>query len=305
MSLPFRLDYVPRMFSEGIEDDALPKSRRQRRTELLSESFRASSIRITTVLREALAGHGAPALLPLRDLILRDWILGAERLPDVGRARADAEGYCGLAHDLSPGTLIEGYAEGLLPLAYLGPVGWYAPQHRFVARPAEVAWMMLPSAFARAEFSFTFDQDFEGVAAACAEIRRGRRGRRSTGLAPRLMNAFAELHDVGHAHGFSVRDSDGGLLGGGFGVAVGRCFLVHSRFERIADAAKAALVLLARHLVAWQFARLEVRQPDDVREPGFKPVTAAKFREVLATHRRGGKPGRWSAVPPLARFLTD
>lgn len=103
------------------------------------------------------------------------------------------------------------------------------------------------------DYIITLDQDFETVIHACAMERKGQRG---TWLSPEMIAAYIRLHHDGWAHSAEVW-RDGRLVGGIYGLALGRIFFGESMFSRAPNGSKLALVWLARQLAAWGFEWLD------------------------------------------------
>jgi leucyl/phenylalanyl-tRNA--protein transferase len=290
MTPQIRVADIPRLFSEGIEDDVAPKSRRQRRAELLAESVRERYRRRAHAMVDAIAGMRWANLWPIVDIVAHDYLVKPEGLPDPQRALADPDGFCGIADDLRPATLLAAQSRGLFPCAPLGPIAWWAPAQRFAAHPARIASSLaLEDPATERDLELSFDRDFEQVLVQSA-------GERS-GLTPRLMHAFADLFDAGSAHSFTLHARGGRLLGGGFGVATGRCFVTQHCFSLVPGAAKAALRLVSRQLAAWDFAVHDIR-PAAASGLGLEPLPRDEHALLLAGHRGGGRPGLWIAEPP-------
>jgi leucyl/phenylalanyl-tRNA--protein transferase len=294
MTPQIRVADIPRLFSEGIEDDVAPKSRRQRRAEMLAEGVRERTLRRAHGMIDAIAGMRWASLWPIIDIVAHDYLVKPEGLPDPQRALAEPDGFCGIADDLRPATLLAAQSRGLFPSAPLGPIAWWAPAQRFAGHPARIASRLAcedPATEHGLELSF--DRDFEQALLQSAAA--GARGR--SGLTPRLMHAFADLFDAGSAHSFALHAPGGRLLGGGFGVATGRCFVTQHCFSLMPGAARAALRLVSRQLAAWDFAVHDIR-PAAALGLGLEPMPRDEHALLLANHRGGGRPGLWIAEPP-------
>ena len=144
-------------------------------------------------------------------------------------------------------------------------------------------------------YRITFDTDFEGVIAGCAEPRRGWLS--LTWITPCIMAAYAKLFDEGHVHSFEVWNSDGDLAGGGYGVAVGRVFVIESQFFRETNASQIGFAVLAWHLAKWGFALMDNKWLTQATErAGFKDIPR---KDYLAQLPEKGEPplhpGRWHA----------
>lgn len=229
-------------------------------------------------------------------------LVGAGRdLPDPEMARTAPDGLCGVAHDLSVPTLLAAYRRGLYPFSHVGAPKWWATSERSVLAPAQAhLGKNLRRALRKAEYTVTFDRAFEEVMAACAEPRSGRPS--LTWITPRIMRAYAAMFDAGHAHSFEVWDKEGTLVGGGYGVALGRVFFTESQFSRVRDGSKYGFASLNHHLAAWGYVANDGKDHKGyLAEFGFAPIPRATFHALLAEHAgAGGKAGRWSAEIPLA-----
>jgi leucyl/phenylalanyl-tRNA--protein transferase len=217
-------------------------------------------------------------------------------LPDPETALRNPDGLAGICTDLSVPVLLEAYAKGLFPLAHVGPQKWWAPAERMVSFPDEVHIAKNVRRLLRIkQFSVTFDTDFAGVVAACAEQRPGRA--HLTWIRPDIVQAYQALFDAGHAHSVEVWDRAGNLAGGLYGVAIGKAFITESMFARQADASKVGLVTLSYYLQRWGFVLNDgKRDSAHLRKLGFRLIPRTEFNALLAEACSApGRPGRWSA----------
>jgi leucyl/phenylalanyl-tRNA--protein transferase len=135
----------------------------------------------------------------------------------------------------------------------------------------------------------TFDRDVDSILAASAS-----RSDCASFTPERLATAFAELFDTGYAHTFEVRDENGRIVGGGYGLAVGRVFVLERVFSREAEAAKAGLARLAQCLRDWDFALVECAAGAAAPcAEAFETVSRETYLAALAEHTRGDRVGRW------------
>ena len=159
-------------------------------------------------------------------------------LPDP--LRADSDGVCGIGADLEPGTLLAAYRRGLFPM-HLDRrgrhLGWWSPDPRGVI-PLDGLRVSRSLRRSCRDLQVTVDTDFAAVIQACSEPRAsgGHWIHRS------IVDAYTELHRLGWAHSVEVRERDGRLVGGLYGVAIGGLFAGESMFHRRTDASKVALV---------------------------------------------------------------
>lgn len=154
----------------------------------------------------------------------------------------------GVGGRLDPASLLTAYRLGIFPMG-LGedggpPMGWWCPTWRGVLVPGRVhVSRSLRRSLRR--FEVTVDESFAEVVAACADPRR-----EGLWITEDVASAYLELHRLGWAHSVEVRDAEGALVGGLYGVAVGGLFAGESMFHRATDASKVALVHLDRIVAA-------------------------------------------------------
>jgi leucyl/phenylalanyl-tRNA--protein transferase len=171
-------------------------------------------------------------------------------------ARATAEGLLAVGGDLSVARLELAYRLGIFP--WYGehePILWWSPDPRCVLFPPQVhVSRRLERRLRQGRFSITCDRAFAAVVRACADVRllRGEQ----TWLITEMQQAYAALYEAGFAHSVEAWDGDD-LVGGLYGVAMGRCYFGESMFHLRTDASKAVLVALARWLERAGFELLD------------------------------------------------
>lgn len=152
---------------------------------------------------------------------------------------------------IDPDLLLAAYAQGIFPMGesrHDNTVNWYSTNQRGII-PLDRAH--IPARLRRTllnhPYTVTANRDFAGVVAGCAEVRViGKDEENDTWINAPIIAAYSELHKRGHAHSVEVWDK-GILVGGIYGVALGRAFFGESMFSRVRDASKIALAhLLAR-----------------------------------------------------------
>lgn len=190
---------------------------------------------------------GVPATLAI---VLKHYLLPGKRsgtLPEPEAALRNPDGLLGVCNDMSVDTLMRAYAKGLYPFCHVGPMKWWALSERMVLFPENFhIEKNLRRLLRKRPFRVTFDQAFEEVMRACAEPRPKRLP--LTWITPEMIAAFVRLHEAGHAHSVEVWDEEGRLVGGAYGLAVGRAFFTESQFARVRDSSKYAFVYLNCHL---------------------------------------------------------
>ena len=152
---------------------------------------------------------------------------------------ADEHGIVGVGADLKPETILSAYGQGLfpMPLEPDGPIAWWSPDPRAVFPLDMHVSRSLRKSMRR--FHFTVNTDFTNVMTACADPRRP-----YGWIDSQISSAYNRLHDLGWAHSVETRNEDGDLVGGVYGIGIGRMFAGESMFHTETDASKAALVHL-------------------------------------------------------------
>lgn len=175
--------------------------------------------------------------------------------PDPSLALHQPNGLLAMGGDLSARRLLNAYRTGVFP--WYNPeesILWWSPDPRavFAADRIHIS-KRLARRLRRDDYAVTLDRDFDGVLAGCAAPRADNPG---TWLGADMRAAYRRLFANGDAHSIEVW-REGKLIGGMYGVAIGRIFFGESMFSRAPDASKIALVWLARQLAAWRFPLLD------------------------------------------------
>ena len=152
---------------------------------------------------------------------------------------ADPTGLVGVGADHEPGTILTAYRSGLFPMPVEpeGHLGWWSPDPRGVL---ELDDLHVSRSLARSmlHFEFRVNTAFEAVVAGCADPARPHGW-----IDARVTAAYRRLHELGWCHSIETW-RDGELVGGLYGIAIGGLFAAESKFHRVSDASKAALVAL-------------------------------------------------------------
>lgn len=160
---------------------------------------------------------------------------------------AEPEGLLAIGGDLSVPRLLEAYRRGIFPWYDEPPILWWCPDPRLVLLPSELrVSRSLRATMRKGTFEVRFDTAFRDVILACGTIRR--RHEEGTWINPAIIRAYSALHGLGFAHS-AESWADGELVGGLYGVCLGRCFFGESMFARRSDASKVALAGLVGELV--------------------------------------------------------
>lgn len=179
-----------------------------------------------------------------------------DAFPDPHHAPSDFP--LAMGGDLTVERLVAAYRRGIFP--WPSPEGlllWWSPDPRTVIVPSELhVSRRLQRRLRRGEFTITWNTAFEEVVQGCA-IPRDREGG-GTWITPEMRDAYLALHRRGQAHSIECRQ-DGELVGGLYGVEVGRMFCGESMFSRVPDASKAALAALC----AAQYVLIDCQMPSE------------------------------------------
>ncbi len=195
---------------------------------------------------------------------------------------AGPEGLLAVGGDLSVPRLLSAYSQGIFPwYDAASPILWWSPDPRPVLFPAEFhVPRRLERVVRQKRFDIGFDTDFPAVIQACAGVRRP--GQRGTWITRAMVRAYIDLHRAGFAHSVEAR-LDGRLVGGVYGVALGRAFFGESMFHLEPDASKAAFVALVRRLEDLGFHFIDCQQTTaHMARFGSREMPRAEFLSLLS-----------------------
>ena len=218
--------------------------------------------------------------------------------PPVESAREEMGGLLAVGGDLQPDRVLDAYRRGIFPWGTVdGQPLWYSPDPRMVLFPEEFRLTRsLKKTLRGGKFAVRFDTDFAGVMAACATTPRA--GQDGTWITPEMTQAYVRLHELGWAH--SVESYEGDVLVGGlYGLAIGRMFYGESMFSRRTDASKVAFAHLVRYLVTHQFGMIDCQMyTDHLASLGGREIPRDSFLARLSALTVAGSPRSvWSADP--------
>lgn len=203
--------------------------------------------------------------------------------PPLTKALQEPNGLLAAGGDLSPERLVQAYRRGCFPWFQDGqPILWWSPDPRTVLFPDELhVSRSLAKLIRQQRYQVSFDTDFETVIAACAAPRDYADG---TWITDPMRAAYCELHRRGFAHSVEVREN-GELVGGLYGLAMGRLFFGESMFSRADNASKVGFVTLVEHLRAAGFVLIDCQMPTNhLHSLGARAISRESFAEHLARH---------------------
>jgi leucyl/phenylalanyl-tRNA--protein transferase len=214
-----------------------------------------------------------------------------QAFPPVETALQDPDGLLCAGGDLSPERLLEAYRRGIFPWFSEGqPILWWSPDPRTVLYPAEFkVSRSLAKTIRNRGFTVTVDRAFARVMEQCADARLRPEG---TWISPQMRSAYERLHGLGHAHSYETWDRDR-LVGGLYGVALGRAFFGESMFSLERDASKVALAALVRDMVAHggHLIDCQVASPH-LERLGARSIARREFVRELAGAIKEARNGR-------------
>lgn len=214
--------------------------------------------------------------------------------PPLAKAMREPNGLLAAGGDLSAARLVQAYRHGCFPWFQDGqPILWWSPDPRTVLFPDELhVSRSLGKVLRQQRYRVTFDQDFTAVIRACAAPRSYTDG---TWITTTMQSAYIELHEQGIAHSVEVWQGDE-LVGGLYGLAMGRLFFGESMFSRADNASKVGFVTLVSKLQEWGFTLIDCQMPTQhLHSFGARAISRASFAEYLQ---------RYLDQPSLANWLT-
>jgi leucyl/phenylalanyl-tRNA--protein transferase len=198
-------------------------------------------------------------------------------------ARANPRGLLAVGGDLSAERLLLAYQLGIFPWYGPGePILWWSPAKRCIMEPTRFhASRSLQRIVRQERFTVTFDEAFPRVIRACAETRIAQG--EGTWITPEMVDAYCALHEAGFAHSAEAW-CEGQLVGGIYGVSLGRAFFGESMFARVSNGSKIAFYSLAQRLTEWGFSLVDcqITNPHLVRLGAYE-ITRKEFLRRLNT----------------------
>lgn len=200
--------------------------------------------------------------------------------PPVEHALTEPNGLLAIGGDLSSQRLIEAYRKGIFPwFNENDPILWWSPDPRMVLFPDELKISRsLLKTLKKGNYRIHIDEHFTQVMHACAAPRKGQPG---TWIHPQMIAAYTALHQIGLAHCVETWIDDE-LVGGLYGIALGKMFFGESMFSRVTDASKIALVHLVRQLQNWQFGMIDCQvRTEHLASLGAREISRKEFNRKL------------------------
>lgn len=219
--------------------------------------------------------------------------------PDPNLARDD--GLLAVGGDLDPRRLLLAYAKGIFPWYSDGqPILWHSPDPRFVLPMEELhIGRSLRKRIRQRPYRLSLDTAFEQVMQACGRVPRP--GQAGTWITQEMLRGYSALHQAGFAHSVEVWDAQDRLVGGLYGVSLGRVYFGESMFALAPDASKIGFVGLLSQLAQWGFELVDSQvYTDHLARFGAREVSRIRYLEMLDAHLQAPtNRGQWRFDPEL------
>lgn len=215
--------------------------------------------------------------------------------PPVNKALESPNGLLAAGGDLSPHRILTAYRNGIFPWYNADePILWWSPNPRCVLFPDEIhISRSLRKTLRRGQFQVTFDQSFSQVIDACASPRQYSE---DTWIGRDIKTAYLSLHHMGVAHSVEVWEQ-GELVGGLYGLAMGRVFFGESMFSRRTNASKIGFAHLVEHLKNWGYDLIDCQVYNDhLASLGAREIPRDEFILLLSELLEPGTPHEWNAT---------
>ncbi len=194
---------------------------------------------------------------------------------------ADEQGLLAIGGDLTPERLVLAYANGIFPwYSDNDPIMWWSPDPRMVLYPADFKISKsFQQTLRNSSFEVKFDTNFKNVIDKCAKVPRY--GEDGTWITDDMKKAYIDLHRIGFAHSVETY-RNGKLVGGLYGVSLGRAFFGESMFHLERDASKVALYYLVERVKEWKFRFIDAQiETDHLQSLGAISISRANYLNIL------------------------
>lgn len=199
---------------------------------------------------------------------------------------ANPDGLIGIGSDLHPKRLLLAYQNGIFPWNNAGEqIHWWCITPRLILYPEKIRISKsMRSCLNDSKYSYSFDKDFLQVMLSCKTITRPNQS--GSWIHQRLVEAFLELHQHGFAHSVEVWEDDQ-LIGGLYGLAIGKMFCGESMFAKKPNASKYALIKLTKYLVRKEFHFIDCQQDTNhLRSLGAELISGEAFFHLLSENKK-------------------
>ncbi|KTD51165.1 leucyl/phenylalanyl-tRNA--protein transferase [Legionella quateirensis] len=205
---------------------------------------------------------------------------------------SDKQGLLAIGGDLCPQRILQAYTQGIFPWFEPGcPILWWSPNPRLILLPDQLNVSRSLNKSLKKPFRLSIDTAFQQVITSCATCS----GRfNNTWITHEMITAYTTLHTMGYAHSFEVWQDDK-LVGGLYGISLGKGFFGESMFHKVTDASKIALYYLCQTLKDWEFDFIDCQMPTNhLLRLGATVISRKEFLHLLGlTLKNPNKLGHW------------
>lgn len=209
---------------------------------------------------------------------------------------ADDQGIIAIGGDLSPERVLVAYASGIFPWFSKGdPIIWWSPDPRLILQPGDLhVSQSMKKLIKQKRYHITMDKNFLHVIRQCAAPRSYQK---ETWITSDMQKAYKKLHDLGFAHSLEIWEKNTAntptetkrqkaeLVGGLYGISLGKCFFGESMFSRKSNVSKLAFITLAQTLFQAGFEMIDCQLPTDhLKSMGAKEVSRDTYLSLLEAH---------------------
>lgn len=224
--------------------------------------------------------------------------------PPASSALDDPNGLLAAGGALGSDWLLEAYSRGIFPWYETGqPILWWSPNPRLILLPDQVrVSKSLKKLIKKCPYNLTIDRNFVGVIENCGKARPGSSG---TWITEEMQQAYVNMHNLGYAHSVEVW-SGSALVGGLYGIALGKVFFGESMFSLEPNASKLALVALAQRLLAWDYELIDCQvSSEHLVSLGAQEINRGEFSELVdSLVSETPHPDSWQ-IDSVVQILTD
>ncbi len=216
-------------------------------------------------------------------LVVLDKNHPTQPFPPLRNALRDPNGLLAVGGCLSSERLLNAYKQGVFPwFSHDDPILWWSPNPRLVLFPEKLQISKrLAKTIRQKKFDVTTNQAFDSVISKCAELRADKEG---TWISNDIQNAYSKLHQEGFAHSFEAWH-DGKLVGGLYGIILGKVFFGESMFHTVSDASKVAFAYCVEQLKMHDFQLIDCQvHSEHLVSLGAEEISRAAFADLLTAH---------------------
>lgn len=192
---------------------------------------------------------------------------------------ADEDGFLAIGGDLSPERLILAYCNGIFPWFSDGePILWWSPDPRFIIYPKDIRIShSMKKLLKKNLYRVSFDTCFRDVISSCANVRK----ESGTWITDNMIEAYCKLHELGFAHSVETW-YEGNLVGGLYGISIGKCFFGESMFSVMNNASKVAFVTLCNKLEERGFSIIDCQvYTKHLESLGAVKISREEFLDII------------------------